>query len=49
MRPKITLMGAVFGGGDGVWRLMRGSTGRRAVGCKPDGDDGRVAGRGGRK
>ena len=28
------------GGGDGRWQLMHGSTGRRAVGCKPGGDDG---------
>ena len=27
-----------YGGGDGRWRLMRGSTGRRAVGCNPDED-----------
>ena len=28
------------GGGDVIWRLMHGSTRRRAVGCKPGGDDG---------
>ena len=28
-----------YGGGDGRWRLMHGSLGRRAAGCKPGGDD----------